>query len=144
MRLRPHRRNLVVWSQSASSVGRYGAPPSTRTRRSRRWIRTAALVAVVGLMPLLHAARARWRIPLAGGALTVVGVILRGGPGSVVLLFGLLLLVSASLIPASPRADRMRRSELERELALTPFSTPGQRRLASHALAINDNRCPGG
>ena len=27
MRLRAHRRNLVLWSQSASSIGRYGAPP---------------------------------------------------------------------------------------------------------------------
>jgi hypothetical protein len=144
MRLQPHRRNLVVWSQSTSSVGRYGAPPFTRTRRIRRWIRTAALLTVVGLMPLPRAVRARWRTPLAGGVLTVVGVILRGGPGGVVLLLGLLFLVSASLIPASPKADRMRRSELERELALTAFSTPGQRRLASHALAIYDNRFPGG
>ena len=49
MRLRAHRRNLVLWSQSASSIGRYGAPPFTRTRRIRRWIRTGALLTVVGL-----------------------------------------------------------------------------------------------
>ena len=47
MRLRAHRRNMVLWSQSASSIGRYSAPPFARTRRIRRWIRTGALLAVV-------------------------------------------------------------------------------------------------
>ena len=68
MRQRSHRRNLVVWSQSAGSVGRYGAPPFTRRRRIRRWIRTGALLTVVGLMPLARSVRARWRPLLAGGA----------------------------------------------------------------------------
>jgi hypothetical protein len=144
MRLRPHRRELVVWSQSASSIGRYGTQPVTRTRRIRRCIRTAALLTVVGLMTVARAVRVRWRTPLAGGVLMVLGVILRGGPGSVVLLLGFLLLVSGPLIPASPKADRMRRSELERELALTAFSTPGQRSRVSRTLAISDNRFPGG
>ena len=60
MRLRSHRRNLVVWSQSASSVDRSGAPPFIRTRRIRKWIRTGALLTIVGLMPLARAGRARW------------------------------------------------------------------------------------
>ena len=47
MRLRSHRRNLLVWSQSASSVGRSGAPPFTRIRRIRKWIRTGALLTIV-------------------------------------------------------------------------------------------------
>ena len=81
MRQRSHRRNLVVWSQSAGSVGRYGAPPFTRRRRIRRWIRTGALLTVVGLMPLARAVRARWRPLLGGGVLTVVGVIWLDGPG---------------------------------------------------------------
>jgi hypothetical protein len=67
MRLRSHRRNLVVWSQSAGSVGRYSAPPFTRTSRFRRWTRTGALLTIVGLMPLARAVRARWRPLLAGG-----------------------------------------------------------------------------
>jgi predicted transporter len=64
---------------------------------------------------------------------TVVGVMLRDGPGGVVLFPGLLFLLSAPLIPARPKADRMRRSELERELAV--YSTPAQWRLATRAMA---------
>ena len=103
MRQRSHRRNLVVWSQSAGSVGRYGAPPFTRRRRIRRWIRNGALLTVVGLMPLGRAVRARWRPLLTGGVLTVVGVMWLDGPGGMVLLPGLWLLLSAPLIPASPK-----------------------------------------
>jgi hypothetical protein len=142
MRPLPHRRNLVVWSQSASSVGRYGTPPSTRTRRICRWMRTVALLTVVGLMPLARGGRARWLTLLAGGVFTVVGLMLRSGPGGVIFVPGFLLLLSAPLIPASPKADRMRRSELERELARTAFSHPAQRRLASQAMALYDNRFP--
>ena len=140
MRLRSHRRNLVVWSQSAGSVGRYGAPPFTRRRRIRRWIRTGALLTVVGLMPLARAVRARWRPLLAGGVLTVVGVMWLDGPGGMVLLPGLWLLLSAPLIPASPEADRMRRPEVELERAV--FSHPAQRRLAIQAMAAHDKLFP--
>ena len=104
MRRRSHRRNLVVRSQSAGSAGRYGAPPFTRRRRIRRWIRTGALLTVVGLMPLARAVRARWRPVLAGAVLTVVGVVWLDGPGGMVLLPGLWLLVSAPLNPASPKS----------------------------------------
>jgi hypothetical protein len=104
MRLRSRRRNLVVWSQSAGSVGRYGAPPFTRRRRIRRWIGTGALLTVVGLMPLARAVRARWRPLLAGGVLTVVGLMWLDGLGGMVLLPGLCLLLSAPLIPAGSRA----------------------------------------
>ena len=55
MRLRPHRRNLVVWSPSAGPVGRYGVLGVTRvarTRRIRRWIRTGGLLTVIGLIGL--------------------------------------------------------------------------------------------
>ena len=138
MRQRLHRRNLVVWSQPASSVGRYGAPPFTRSTRIRRWIRTGALLTVVGLMPLARAVRARWRPLLAGGLLTVVGVMWLDGTGGMVLLPGLWLLLSAPLIPASRKADRMRRPEVERELAV--FSAPAQRRLAIQAMAAQDKR----
>jgi hypothetical protein len=142
MRLRPHRRNLVVWSQSASSAGRFGAPPFMRTRRIRRWIRTAALLTIIGLMPLARAVRGRWRPLLAGVVLTAVGVTNRDGPGGLVLLPGLWFLLTAPLVPATRKADRTRRPELERELALTAVSTPGQLRLASQAMAIHDNRVP--
>jgi hypothetical protein len=140
MRRRSHRRNLVVWSQSAGSVGRYGAPPFTRRRRIRRWIRTGALLTVVGLMPLARAMRARWRPLLAGGVLTVAGVVWLDGPGGMVLLPGLWLLLSAPLVPASPKADRMRCPEVERELDV--FSHQAQRRLAIRAMAAHDKRFP--
>src|SRR6185437_12708330 len=62
---------------------------------------------------LARAVRARWRPLLAGGVLTVVGVMWLDGPGGMVLLPGLWLLLSAPLIPASPKADRRRRPEIE-------------------------------
>ena len=140
MRLRSHRRNLVVWSQSAGSAGRYGVPPFTRRRRIRSWIRTGALLTVVRLVPLARAVRARWRPLLAGGVLTVVGVMWLDGPGGMVLLPGLWLLLSAPLIPASSKADRMRRPEVELELGV--YSHPAQRRLAIQAMAAHDKRFP--
>lgn len=125
MRLRPHRRNLVVWSQSAGSAGWRGARRPARARRIRRRIRIGALLAVIGLIRLARAVRPRWRPLLAGTVLTVVGVLLRTGPGGVALLPGLLFLVYGLLIPASPEADRTRRSALARELG--EYSTPAQR-----------------
>jgi hypothetical protein len=130
MRLRRHRRNLVVWTQSADSADPYGGsrgPRLARAKPVRRRIRTAALLTVVALMPLARAVRARWRPLLAGAALTAAGVILRGSTaGSVVLLPGLLLVLSAPLLPGTPETDRLRRSELERQLSV--YSTPAQRR----------------
>jgi hypothetical protein len=164
MRLRRHRRNLVVWSQSAGPGGRYGAPPFTgpaRTRRIRRFLRTGVLLTVLGLMPLAVAVQARWRRVLPGVVLTVVGIMYRDDQAGVVLLPGLLLLFSAPLFPVRSKMDRTRRSELERELA--GYSTPAERCdveatldrypddvtnelrviLASQALAACSNRIPG-
>jgi hypothetical protein len=165
MRLRRHRRNLVVWSQSAGPAGRYGAPrfmAPSRTRRIRRFLRTGVLLTVLSLMPVAVGARARWRQVLPGVVLTVVGVIYRSDPAGVVLLPGLLLLFSAPLFPASSTMDRTRLSELERELA--GYATPAERRdleamldrypddmtnelrviLARQAMATHANRIPGG
>jgi hypothetical protein len=128
MRLRAHRRNLVVWSPSVGPAGRCGAPGLTRlarTRRIRRGIRVGALLTVIGLMRLARGVRPRWRPLLAGTVLTVAGVMLRSGAWGVVLLAGLWFLVYALLIPVGPDTDRKRRSELERELA--GYSTPAQR-----------------
>jgi hypothetical protein len=87
-------------------------------------------------MPLAPAGRARWRLLLAGGVLTVVGVMLGGGLGGVILLF----LASAPFIPGRPEADRMRHTELERELGV--YSHPAQRRLAIQAMAAHDHPFP--
>ncbi len=125
MMLRPHRRNLVVWTQSACPGGGYRPLRVTRARRIRRRIRIGVLLTVFGLMSVSRPIRARWRPVLAGVVLTVVGVILRNGSGGIVLLPGLFFLVSVPLTPGRPGKDNIRRSQLERELAL--YSTPAQR-----------------
>jgi hypothetical protein len=123
MRLRAHRRNLAVWSPFAGSAGRYGSPGPTRlarTRRIRRCIRTGTLLAVVGLITLTRGGRARWWLLLAGGVLTVAGFMLRGAASGMVFLPGLMCLAFAPLVPARAKTDRRRRSELERELGVSP------------------------
>jgi hypothetical protein len=126
MRLRPQRRTLVVWSQSRDTYRALRVMRPARTRRIRRWIRIGMLLTVLRLLPLARAVRARWRPLLAGTVLTAAGVMLRGSTvGSVALLPGLLLLLSAPLMSSTPEADRMQRSELERELAV--YTTSAQR-----------------
>src|SRR2546421_12033680 len=100
MGLRSHRRNLVVWSQSAGSADEFGARRFTRTRRIRRCIRTGTLLAVVGLMLLARGGRARWWLLLAGGVLTVASFMLRGAASGMVFLPGLMCLAFAPLVPA--------------------------------------------
>ena len=143
MRLRTHRRSLVIWSPSTGSAGRYGTPRFTRlarTRRIHRWIHTGALLMIIGVMRLARAARPRWRPLLAGGVLTGFGVVAAVVWG-LVLLPGLLFLVSAALIPARPKTDRTRRAEIEHELGV--FSHPAQLRLASQAIALYDKQLSG-
>jgi hypothetical protein len=119
MRLRPQRRrNLVVWSQSGRTARASRATRPARTRRIRRWIRIGILLTLLRLSPLARAVRARWKPLLAGTGLTVAGVILRDSTtGSVLLLPGLLLLLTAPLLPGSGHANCLQRTELERELA---------------------------
>jgi hypothetical protein len=121
-----HRRNMVLWSQSAGLIGRPDRPRLTMVGRIRRRIRLGFLLAILGLMPAARAVRPRWRPLLAGTVLTVTGFILRSGPGSIALLPGLMLLLSAPLLPAEGAEDRVRHGELRRELAA--YSTPAQRR----------------
>ena len=115
--------------------------PAVHTHQTiRRCIRTGALLAVVSLMPLARGGRARWWLLLAGGVLTVVGFMLRGAASGMVFLPGLMCLAFAPLVPARAKTDRMRRSELERELGV--YSHPAQRRLAIQAMAVHDHRFP--
>ncbi len=96
MRPRWRRQNLVMWHSSTAPAGRYGAPtgtrPGRRTRRSRSWIRTAALFAVIGLVGLARAVRSRRgaTLVLAGAGVTAAGSIL---PSGVVVIFGMLVLL---------------------------------------------------
>jgi len=128
MLLRPHRRNLVVWSSPAGPARGSGLPGLTRVTRPgriRRFIRTSLLLVVMGLVDLARGEHPRWRLVLAGGALTAAGLVLRHDPAGVILLPGLLLLFSTPFAPDSPVADRKRRSRLERELAT--YCTAAQR-----------------
>jgi len=119
MRLRPQRRqNLVVWSQSGGTDQAARVTRRARTRRIRRSVRIGMLLTVLHLLPLVRAVRARWKPLLAGTVFTVAGVTLRGNTaGSVLLLPGLLLLLTAPLLPATGRANRLHQTGLERELA---------------------------
>jgi hypothetical protein len=164
MRLRAHRRELVVWRRSAGPARGYGVLRLTRpagTRRIRRFARMGALLTAIGLIHLARAAWLRRQPLLAGGALTAVGIVLRDGLWSVVSVPGLWLLAYALLIPASLQAGRKRRSQLARELAV--YSTPSQRSdleatldrypdsvtrelrdaLTSQALTARSSRIPG-
>ena len=143
MRLRAYRRNLVVWSPSVGSADRYGAPRLARLARTRRihwWIRTGALLMIIGLIRLARVVRPRWRPLLAGGVLTGFGVVAAVVWG-LVLLPGLLFFLSAALVPARPKTDRAQRAEVEHELGV--FSHPAQLRLANHAIALYDKQFPG-
>jgi len=123
-----------VWSLSAGSSARHGtarfARPG-RARRIRRCLRIGALLTVIGLVRLARAARLRWRPLLAGGVLTVAGVVLRSGAAGLVFLPGVflpgvLLLLYTPFIEARSDAGQERRIELRRELAR--HETPAQRR----------------
>ncbi len=81
MRMRSHRRNLVVWSSSAAPAGRSGDRSCTQLARGGRirwWLRTGALLTVIGVMRLARSMRAHWRYGflLTGTLLTVISLML--------------------------------------------------------------------
>jgi hypothetical protein len=128
MWLRPRRRDLVVWRQSAGPPGRRDASPGIRLVRAgrvRRYVRLGTLLTLIGLLRLRRVARRPWGPLLAGVVLTTVGVVMRSGPGSLVLLPGFLFLLDGLLIPAVPKEDRVRLAELRRELG--HYTTAAQR-----------------
>jgi hypothetical protein len=114
MGLRP-RRNVVVWRQSGK-VGE--TSPARRQSRARRMCKLMRIGLLLALLPLMRGVRARWRPLLAGTALTVTGVVLRDSTvGSMALLPGLLLLLSAPVFAGGATGDGTRHPDLERELA---------------------------
>jgi hypothetical protein len=128
MWLRPRRRGLVVWRQSAGPPGWRHASHGIRLVRAgriRRYVRVGTLLTLIGLLRMHRAARRPWGPMLLGVVLTTVGIVLRSGPGSLVLLPGLLFLLDGLLVPASPKEDRVRLAQLERELG--EYTTAAQR-----------------
>ena len=106
MRLRPRRRNLVVWSSTAAPAGRSPAGRSAagrsrgvprrrpaRLRQIRWWLRTGALLSVLGVLWLARTARVRWEPVslLAGFLIAVTGFVLPAGGG--VFMLGVLVLI---------------------------------------------------
>lgn len=113
MKVRSHRRSLMIWSPSGGPADRYGVPTVTRLARPRRirwWFRAGALLAVIGITRLARNMRARWRsvFLVTGAALVIVGVMLPSGGAFV---SGLLVLLVAVLRGAEPShcrsADQM-------------------------------------
>jgi hypothetical protein len=97
MRIRSHRRNLVVWNASGKSADRYGVRAFTeraRPRRIRWWLRTGALLTIMGIVRLARVMHARWRsvLLITGTPLVVIGIMLPSG-GALVL--GMLVLLLA-------------------------------------------------
>ena len=109
MRPRSHRRILVVRSPRAIAADKNGRPAPmrpTRIRRIRRWLRSGALLAIIGVLRFARAIRARWEplfllagvLLMAGGYfLPVIGVFLPG-----------LLVVTVTLLKGN--SDRWRRA----------------------------------
>jgi hypothetical protein len=93
MRLRPRRRNLVVLSSSGVPDRGSWARRRARPRRIRWWLRTGTLLALIGVVRLARAARARWEpVSLAaGGLLMVIGFVLPAA--SVTFILGIMVLV---------------------------------------------------
>lgn len=99
MRTRSRHRNLVVRNPSLGAADRYGAPGFPRitlARRFRWWLRTGALLSVIGIRRFARIVRSRWRpaFLVSGALLVVVGFELSSSatfvPGLLVLLVGLL------------------------------------------------------
>jgi hypothetical protein len=74
VRIRAGRRNRVVWSSAAVPASRSGYPARTQPARARRvrwWLRIWMLLAVIGVMRLAQAVRARRRDALLVAAIVL-------------------------------------------------------------------------
>jgi hypothetical protein len=115
MRMRARRWRGTEFHLADRAVGKYEGQwirGSVRRGRVRWLVRTWALLSVAAFMRVAH-----WWPVLAGVVLTAAGIVTRHGPAGAILLPGLVLLLSAPLIPPSPKVERARRALLEREMA---------------------------
>jgi hypothetical protein len=125
VRLRPHRRTMVVWSSSSGRAARPGVQRITRPAHARRipwWLRTGALLTIIGLMRLARTVRTHLRpaISLAGTAIAVTGVSL---PSAAVLVSGILVLLLALFLPSDPASAPAKPCSARLwALPLTPFA----------------------
>jgi len=117
MMLRPRRRTLVVFRQSAGLGSSYLAPKLAEPTPVRMRTHVGARLTVIGLMHLARGAKARWRPILAAATLTTAGVMLGSGGRSLLFFGGTWCLLHALLTPGRPDAERRRRCQLHRELA---------------------------
>jgi len=107
VRLRPRRRTRVVWSSSSGRVTQHGVQDVRRSARGGRirwWLRTGALLGIIGLMRLARIAvkYPRPALSLAGTVIAVVGISL---PSEVVLISGFVVLFLALFMPDPPGAS---------------------------------------
>jgi hypothetical protein len=85
-----------VWSSSGAPGGSWAWRPA-RPRRVRWWLRTSALLAVIGVLRLVRTTRARWE-PVSLGVGIALAVIGYAVPAAVMALpVGMLVLVVALL-----------------------------------------------
>jgi hypothetical protein len=112
------RRTMVVWSSSSPSgraaypgnAGRHRLHVTSRRRgRIRWWLRTGALLALIGVMRLARTVRLypRPAVSLAGTLITMIGISL---PSEPVLISGFLALFMPSAsaeAPAPPCSHRL-------------------------------------
>jgi hypothetical protein len=95
MALRSRRRNLIAWTSSGGPAGlrRFGRPRLSRMSRIRWWLRTGALLTVIGILRLARGARTCWEPVcfVAGLLLAVTGFALPGAGG--IFLLGVLVLI---------------------------------------------------
>ena len=101
MRLRRRRRAMVVWSSSSGRAARHGAQERTRSARPGRirwWLRTGALLTIIGVMRTGRTARKypRPALSLAGTVIAAIGISL---PSKAVLISGFLVCLLSLFMP---------------------------------------------
>jgi hypothetical protein len=103
MKMRRHRRGLVVWSSSIGPADWYATSPFARTKRTgrvRRLTHTGVLLTVIGLIGAVRFTRRRRKL-LTGLVLTALPVILRDSMWGLLFLLVFMLYLSALVTPTT-------------------------------------------